>query len=252
MRVIVVLFLFITTFSVSAQVANVEARRVKTDTVGWYGEVNTGFKVVKEVGKVFSSNSDVRVQYKTSKDLYLLLSEYNWSRASEKSFTNNFYLHLRYNRKLNKDWIRWEAFTQYQFNEITKIRLRLLNGTGPRYKLLGKELGSVYLGTLYMFEYTHELNEGKDILIKKEHRMSSYLSFSIFPNDILSIISTTYYQPRIDKWKDYRVSNIIDVRAKISKRFSISMLYKLNFDSYPAVGISKLSYSFENKLGITF
>ncbi|MCO5229745.1 MAG: DUF481 domain-containing protein [Chitinophagales bacterium] len=252
MRNLFFLILLLAFSDAFSQVTNIEARRVKTDTAGWYGEVNTGFKIVKEVGKVFSSNSDMRIQYKTPKDLYLLLSEYNWSRASEKSFTNNFYLHLRYNRKLKRDWIRWEAFTQYQFNEITKIRLRLLNGTGPRYKLLGKELGSVYLGTLYMFEYTQELNQEKDILIKKEHRMSSYLSFSIFPNDILSVISTTYYQPRIDKWKDYRVSNIIDLRAKITKRFSISMLYKLNFDTYPAAGISRLSYSFENKIGLTF
>ena len=65
-----------------AQVTNIEAQRVKTDSAGWYGEVNTGFKFVKEVENVFTSNSDARVQYKTKKDLYLLLGEYNWSGAS--------------------------------------------------------------------------------------------------------------------------------------------------------------------------
>ncbi|HUH72793.1 MAG TPA: DUF481 domain-containing protein [Chitinophagales bacterium] len=235
-----------------AQVTNIEARRVQTDTTGWYGEVNTGFKFVKEVGSVFTSNSDARVQYKTKKNLYLLLGEYNWSGASSKTNTHNAYLHLRYNRKLQPSWLRWEVFSQYQFNKITRINLRILNGTGPRFKLLERDKGLLYIGVLYMFEYTKELNKDNTILYLKEHRNSTYVSFSVFPNDFISILSTSYYQPRLDKWKDYRVSNITELRAKISKRFYIGMAYKLNFDTYPSEGISPVTHSFENKIGVSF
>lgn len=251
MRIIVSIFLIFSGY-VQAQVTNIEAQRVKTDTSGWYGEINTGFKFVKEVGNVFTSNSDARVQYKTKKDLYLLLGEYNWSRASDKINTHNAYLHLRYNRKLKPSWLRWEVFSQYQFNEITRINLRILNGTGPRFKLVEKEKASVYLGVLYMFEYTKQLNQDNNILYLKEHRNSSYVSFSVFPNDFLSILSTTYYQPKLNRWKDYRISNISELRAKISKKFFIGMAYKFNFDTYPSEGISKSTHSFENKIGIVF
>ena len=235
-----------------AQVTNIEAQRVKTDSAGWYGEVNTGFKFVKEVENVFTSNSDARVQYKTKKDLYLLLGEYNWSGASSKTNTHNAYLHLRYNRKLKPSWLRWEIFSQYQFNKITRINLRILNGTGPRFKLVDKEKASLYLGVLYMFEFTKELNQENKVLNLKEHRSSSYISFSVFPNNLISIISTSYYQPRFDKWNDYRISNISEFRAKIAKKVYLSMAYKFNFDTYPSEGISRITHSFENKIGLAF
>ena len=94
MRIIVIVLLIFGGF-LNAQVTNIEARRVQTDTAGWYGEANTGFKFVKEVGTVFTSNTDARIQYKTKKDLYLLLGEYNWSGASKITNTHNAYLQLR-------------------------------------------------------------------------------------------------------------------------------------------------------------
>lgn len=246
------LILFLNCAVAQAQVTNVEGRRVKTDTTGWYGEINTGFKFVKEVGNVFTSNSDARIQYKTDKNLYLALGEYNWSGARGRTFTHNAYLHLRYNRKLKPSWLRWEVFTQTQFNKITRINLRILSGTGPRYKLFEKEKGSIYLGTLYMFEHSKESDMEGNILYLNEHRKSSYLSFSLFPTDQLSVISTTYYQPRIDKWSDYRISNASEFRARITRRLVLSMVYKFNFDTSPAEGISKVTHSFENKLGLIF
>lgn len=235
-----------------AQVTNVEGERVKTDTIGWTGEVNTGFKFVKESANVFTSNTDARVQYKAPKDLYLALGEYNWSGAGGKAFTHNAYMHLRYNRKFKADWMRWEVFSQLQFNEITRINLRLLNGTGPRFKVLNKEIAVMYLGTLYMFEHAKELDIDDVVIMKYEHRLSSYLSYSIFPTEQISLVSTTYYQPRLDKWSDFRVAHASEMRIKILKHLVLSMVYKLNFDADPAMGVSRLTHSFENKIGVVF
>lgn len=252
MRLLILWIGILISMSATAQVTNVESRRVKTDTTGLYGEFDTGFKLVKEVGNVFSSNTSLRIQYKHKDNIYLALGEYNWSGARGKTFTNNAYLHLRYNRNIVKKWMKWEAFTQVQFNEITRINLRLLNGTGPRFKLLDKEFGSMYLGTLYMYEYTKELTHESNIRILHEHRMSSYLSFSIFPVENLSLISTTYYQPKLNYWKDYRLANVTEFRAKVTKRLVLSMVYKFNYDTHPAEDISRVTHSFENKIGITF
>lgn len=252
MKWIVVLILFFQSHLLFSQVTNVEGRRVKTDTTGWYGELNTGFKLVREVGNVFSSNTSARVQYKTENNLYLALGEYNWSGARGETFTNNAYLHLRYNRNLVKKWLKWEVFSQVQFNEITRINLRLLNGTGPRFKMMEKDWASMYLGSLYMFEYTKELNHDDRVLYLKEHRWSNYFSFSLFPVENISVISTTYYQPKINHFKDYRVSNASEFRAKVTKRLVLSMIYKFNFDTHPADDISRVTHSFENKIGIVF
>ena len=232
-----------------AQVTNVEAQRVKTDTTGWYDEINLGFKLVKEVQKVFSFDTDLRLQYKTRKDLYLALGAYDWSGAGSKSLTHNAFLHLRYNRKLKPDWLVWEAFSQVQFNQITKIKLRSLLGTGPRFKLVGKEKARVYLGTAYMYEYTKE--KDLELVVRNEHRLSSYFSFSLFPTDAVSMISTTYYQPKINNWSDYRVSGIFELRTQIARKIFLGLVFKLNYDTFPAVDIPMLTYSIQNKIGVT-
>lgn len=248
----ILLILFSSYVLAQAQVTNVESKRVRTDTVGWTGEANTGFKFVREAGNVFTSNTDARVQYKTKKDLYLILGEYNWSGAIGKSFTNNAYVHLRYNRALRPEWLKWEVFSQVQFNEVTRIKLRLLNGTGPRFKLLSKEKGVMYLGTLYMFEHSKELDIEDEEVVKNEHRFSSYLSYSFFPTEQVSLVSTTYYQPKFNKRSDFRVAHVSEMRVKVLKNLVLSMIYKLNFDTKPAMGIARVTHSFENKIGIVF
>lgn len=248
----IILFCFLLTPTIHAQVTNVESKRLKTDTTGWAGEVNTGFKFVREVGNVLSSNTDLRAQYKTKKDLYLALAEYNWSGARGQTFTHNAYVHLRYNRKLKPSWLRWEVFSQAQFNKITRINHRILTGTGPRFKLLGRDLGVIYFGSLYMFEHSKELDADDNHVFRNEHRLSTYLSYSIFPADPISIVSTTYYQPRFNAWRDFRVSHVSELRFQVMKRLVLSMVYKLNYDADPAVGISKITQSFENKIGVTF
>lgn len=237
--------------SLQAQITNVEADRVKTDTIGWYGEANLGLEFQKEKHKTIEFTSGARAQYKNHKNLYLLLGEYERSRASGKTFKNKAYLHARYNRRINS-WIKWELYSQIQFNKNTNIDLRLVNGTGPRFRLFKTEKARMYSGISYMYEYSRELDEDKKHIILREHRNSSYLSFSLFPTDAFSIISTTYYQPRWDKWKDYRISNATELRFKIYKTLVFGVEYKLNYDTYPAFGVPKITHSLKNKIGITF
>jgi hypothetical protein len=252
MRILGLIFIFFLFGNLlNAQVVNIESRRVKLDTTGWYGEFNTGFKYLKERSPIFNFTNDARLQYKASKDLYLVLANYDIAKSKGKTLTNNAFFHFRYNRKIN-GFLRWEAFTQLQFNEITRVKNRWLLGTGARWKLLDKEVGAIYLGNAYMFEINQEKNLNDDIIRQIDNRLSNYLSFSIFPNDLISIISTTYYQPKINDWHDFRVSNVSDFRAKISKRLVIGMSYRLSYDSDPAEGIPTLNHSFENKLGIVF
>ncbi|MDH3245558.1 MAG: hypothetical protein OEM26_13155 [Saprospiraceae bacterium] len=47
-----------------------------------------------------------------------------------------------------------------------------------------------------MFEYEEEL----ELSIHRNHRQSSYLGFTIVPNDAVHIVSTAYSQPL---WKDF-------------------------------------------------
>ncbi|MCO5248018.1 MAG: DUF481 domain-containing protein [Chitinophagales bacterium] len=252
LKVCLSIFVLITTFNLSAQITNVESQRRKTDTTGWYGESNIGFKLLKEVNRVFGLNADVRIQYKQTKNLYLLLGDYHWSQSGGNVFVHNAYIHFRYNRSMKPKWLKWEFFTQAQFNKMTKVNLRLLNGSGFRFKASGGKKAVLYVGTGYMYEWTKELDVEKLTVNKSEHRMSSYISTSIFPNDVVSIISTSYYQPRIDRWSDYRFSSINELKVKLSRMFTLGTVFNISYDKSPVLGIPRLNYSIENKLGIVF
>lgn len=234
-----------------AQVTNVEADRVKTDTIGWRGEANMGLQFEQEKTKTTEFSADARGQYKDQKNLYLLLGEYQHSRTSGKTFKDKAYLHARYNRRVNY-WMKWEVYSQIQFNKNTNIDLRFLNGTGPRFRLSKTEHARIYAGTSYMYEISREKEENEEYMMRREHRNSNYLSFSLFPSENFSIISTTYFQPRLDKFSDYRVSNATELRFKIYKTLVFGVEYKLSYDKFPAYGVPSVTHSLKNKIGITF
>lgn len=250
-RIAILLILILWTKLSFGQVVNIENRRVKSDSSGWYSEFNTGFKYLKEVNPVFTFANDLRSQLKREKDLFLILGNYELSRSKGKTLTHNAFFHFRYNYKLTK-YLRWEAFTQFQFNEITKVKNRFLLGTGPRWKLFDAGFGAMYIGNTYMFEVNRELKLDNTIRLQLDNRLSNYLSFSVFPLENVSIISTSYYQPVLNRWTDYRLSSVSDLRLKVNKYLFVQMSYRLSYDADPAEGIPPLNHSFENKLGIVF
>jgi hypothetical protein len=93
------------------------------------GNAKAGLFTAQELSRIFSANVNVHFQYKTEKNLWLILGSYDFLRVEHSKFVNNSFFHLRFNRKLNA-WLRWEIFAQAQNNLITQMRARILIGTG--------------------------------------------------------------------------------------------------------------------------
>ena len=129
--------------SVFTQVVNIESRRMQSDTTGWLGNFGTNFLFEKNAVEVLNINLNAHVQYKTKKNLYLILTNYNLLKGSGETFSDNLFYHFRFNHKLNT-WLRWEVFTQLQQNSVTGIDVRMLAGTGPRFKLHGTKQFALY------------------------------------------------------------------------------------------------------------
>jgi hypothetical protein len=217
-----------------SQIVNIENSRMQSDTTGWMGSAGTSFSFVRNTAKITVINLNAHVQYKTKKDLWLVIGHYGFLKGGSEKFVGNSFGHLRYNHKLNA-WLRWEAFTQVQSNYITQIDSRYLLGTGPRVKLTDTKFFHLYAACLLMYE--HEKERTKPPVIHDDIRNSSYISFTIRPNDNLEIISTTFYQPLLKKFKDYRILNESVLKAKTGKHFSLKIAYNYLNDRFPA-GIS--------------
>ena len=174
-----------------------------TDTVGWSGSIALDFNLTRNVNDFFIISNDIHVQYKLTNHLFLFKNHLRFVKIEGDDFSNNGITHFRYNYKW-KPRIVAEAFVQGQYNKISKIDARYLVGLGPRFKLSNLENYKFYLGTLVMYE--HELlTDGSDLA--EDFRGSIYFSCSLYPNDVISFISTTYYQPLLSKFSDYRIAN---------------------------------------------
>ncbi len=232
-----------------AQIVNVEASRMQSDTVGWSGSVGADFGMSKNVDKIFALGLGSHLQYKTSNDmgLWLVLGNLNILKIASDRFVSDGLAHIRYNRKVN-EWLRWEFFGQYQNNVITQIDSRMLLGTGPRLKLIKISKFRMYTGCLFMYE--REIERTTPKIKHSDIRNSSYLSFSWFPRDNIDLVSTTYFQPLVTQLSDYRILNQVSLTVEATPHFGLTVNWNYLHDRFPAGTAPKTTYNFGT--GITY
>ena len=249
MRYCIVIYVIFIPALLNAQIVNIENQRLQSDTTGWLGSLGTNFLFEKNAVQVVNINLNAHVEYKTPKSLYLFIGNYNFLRGSGQTLSDNLFYHLRYNYKINK-WLRWEVFTQLQQNNVTGIALRLLAGTGPRFKLYRNKQLALYAATAAMYEYEKE--QTTPSIYHHNIRSSSYISFTYKPAENAEVTGTLFYQPLYSKPGDYRILNEINVKFKIVKHFSFVTGWFYLYDSAPAASTPKLNYSISNGIQYNF
>lgn len=242
-------FLLICSYS-QAQVINVETLRRKVDSARWAGSVSLDGSFIKNKNNIFKIATKADLQYNNKKELWLFINDLKFEKAAGESFVNKGTQHLRYNYTISEK-VKMEGFAQAQYDAISEIDFRGLIGAGPRFKLSSHEDYRFYLGTLIMYEYEKASDLETD-RIHKDVRGSTYFSFSLYPTETLGIISTSYYQPRLDKLKDFRLSSTTSILLKIWENLAFKTTFIYNFDAYPVVTIPKSQYELTNGLLYTF
>ena len=225
--------------TVTAQIVNVESARMQSDTTGWMGTAGAGFNIIQNTTRITQINLNAHVQYKSRRDLWLLTGHYGFLKGGGQKYVGNSFAHLRYNHKFNK-WLRWEVFTQVQSNYITQIDSRFLAGTGPRFKLADTRIFHLYIASLFMYEQEKERTQPP--VHHADGRNSSYISFTLVPAENLEIISTTFYQPRLKQFSDYRILNESVMRIKAGKHLAFTVAYNYLNDRFPAGTAPRKTY----------
>lgn len=241
-------FIYLYSSFLFSQVVNIESKRFLNDTNGFVGKIDFNFQITQNTQQIISLGNNVHVQYQKNKSRFLFLNDINFIKAGNTNFVNAGFQHLRYNYKI-VNRITWEAFVQAQYNQILKLNLRLLGGTGPRFKLLKNDRIRLYWATLYMYE--HEDIAGEAIQYNT-HRMSSYLTFSVNIGKNADFTSTTFYQPNIQNFTDYRIANDSSFELIINKKLNFKTGFNLLYDTQQPQGIPNLVYSLKNGLSFKF
>ncbi|WP_166643309.1 DUF481 domain-containing protein [Gelidibacter sediminis] len=224
--------------------------RKQSDSAKWTGSLSLDASIVKNKNQIFKIANKAHIQYNNYRELWLFINDLKFEKAAGESFVNKGTQHLRYNHRVTET-IKMEAFIQAQYDAISEIDFRGLIGAGPRFKLSSNDNYRFYLGTLIMYEI-EQASAIESNAIHRNVRGSTYFSFSMYPTESLGIISTSYYQPRLDAFKDYRLSSTTSILLKIWENLAFKTTFTYNFDAYPVVTIPKAQYELTNGLLYTF
>lgn len=233
-----------------SQIVNIEEQRITgtNDSVRWYGHANLGATLVKVQEEILQLNAAAQVEYKKNKGLFLLLLDGRFLRAGGKDFNNAGFAHLRFNRKIT-DPVSAEVFTQVQYNKLLFIELRALAGGGLRYRLFKDAAGKnrIYAGAAYLYEHNSFTDETQD---RYWHRLSNYLSFTFRPWQGVKLSSTTYFQPEICDWSNYRFSTEWRLDTPLGKKLSFFTDFSFGIDKALPTDAPTEFYTWLN--GLTF
>ncbi|MHA6281103.1 DUF481 domain-containing protein [Salinimicrobium sp. CAU 1759] len=215
----------------SAQLVNIESRRMQTDSVRFTLNADLSFSHTNNDGSQVNQVDAALTTQLKSKDLrkiYFILGNYKLIDSGEKNLENAWFLHGRFNYKLN-ELLRLESFIQGQYNQLLIVEQRNLIGAGLRVKWVDKEHFSGYAGNSYMYEVEYSDRAGTT---NYNHRNSTYLTLSYSAkSEKFSVTNTVYYQPLYRDLSDYRILEQFRLNLPLSQWLSVFTLYNYYFDS---------------------
>lgn len=235
--------------AIQAQIVNMESLRKPTDTTGFAGGVALSGTYLDNDNVIYTLGFEPNVQYKTKKDLILMVADYKITKSDKQAYQDAAFLHFRYNYKFS-DRLRWEGFTQIQHNKIIKLKYRFLAGTGPRFKLVGKNSFRLYLGLIPMYE--HEQIDDSQETINNSVRLSQYLSITVKLGSHTEWYSTAYYQPVIGEARDFRFFNEQKMKIHIVGNLAFNFSGVYTWDSRPPEGAPGRTFHLKTGLQYDF
>jgi len=161
--------------------------------------------------------------------------------------------HARYNLEL-LPWLWLEVFAQAESDQFRSLRLRQLFGVGLRAAVGEGDVGALYYGTSYMLEQTVLSEEASQVRLRPDfvHRSNHYASASLnLDEDRIKVTNTLYYQPRFDRFSDYRLLDIASLDVQMWKAVSLGIRATLRYESLVPEDVKSHDLSVTNTLSVT-
>ncbi len=247
--------LLLTTLSpvgANAQV-NVERLRKSTESNGLLISAQGSFtgRVGNVEGTIAGGSLQIQGVQNRHWALAFVSGDYG-TNAHVKTISRSF-LHGRYNYRL-LDWLLAEVYLQEQTDKFRRLQLRSLTGSGARFAVVQEDDVQLYLGTGYFYE--HEVIDvlpgASDAPTQSAHRWSNYATIVVKVQSKLSVVMTTYVQPRFDQFQDYRLLHEAIFNFEINKQASAGISATWRRDSDPPTGVKPTDVEIRNTLTFTF
>ncbi|MDN3596703.1 DUF481 domain-containing protein [Zunongwangia endophytica] len=244
-------FLLVTPCLLSAQLVNIETKRIQSDSTRFVLNADFGFDHSNNDGVTVNQIEAAATTQLRSKDLnktYLFVGNYNYIDSDDGNLQNSWFLHGRFNYSLSK-LLKLEGFIQGQYNELLVVRQRNLIGAGLRINWINREHFTGHLGNSYMYEMEYSDNTGTT---SYNHRNSTYFSLSYTSQSRnFTITNTFYYQPLYQDLDDYRILEQFRFDFPLSRWFRIFTIYDYYFDSKTPLNTHEYTSKLQMGFGIS-
>ena len=242
-------------YSLSANaIVNVEDMRVGPAQPGISGNLDLSISGKRGNTEKDEYGVDGRIQNNRDKVTDFVVASYDYGEVSDVTNTDKSFIHGRH--VVQYQPLRaWEAFAQAEKNEFARLSFRGLLGAGLRFTLIEKpeQLG-LYLGAgaFWSRETLDERVGLSDHGTESFGRANLYLVYKHKLNSQLSLVSTTYYQPRLSDAGDFRALEQAGLAVKMTDNLSLKLSLDLAHDSRPPQSVDKTDTSYNTSLSYRF
>lgn len=177
-------------------------------------------------------------EYSEKEWLVYLIASYTYGELNDEKATNDGLAHLRYVHNIPNTDYDYEFFLQTEFNEFQDLKERNLAGANIRKKLnLPFDKFYAALGLFYSYMKPDTISMLDPIY--KRTRMNSYLSFLKKINENFSISYLGFYQPHIEDFSDFRISQTLQLNTSITNELVLGFDINHEYNATPYNQIEK-------------
>jgi Protein of unknown function, DUF481 len=247
---------------------NAEVLRPNPMRVGWSGGIDGSLAIARGNIELLDVGGGGRVQYQTlhpnreattatlpfiAHRVFLTVGS-RFAERADSAFINQQFVHARWTY-MWYERIGSDLFAQYQSNEFLRLQDRAVSGTGVRIEIVHTPGRLIWGGSGYMFEYNRitVLPGSSDPRATFEHRWTNYLTARLaLCESRLLLQNTFYYQPRFNRFADFRGLEELELLLKVTEAFAMGATLSVLHDSDPPTGVKKTDLRMMNTVRLSF
>jgi len=180
------------------------------------------------------AGAGARAQWYEETGTRFIVINYEYGESADVKDTDKTFFHFR-NIWHRTETYSWEAFTQFESNEFTRLKLRALAGGGIRWPVLHNDSTAVYIG-LGVLRSKEKLDSAPlvtDAGTTYNNRLSTYMVYKHTISKHSRLTNTLYYQPDLSEASDYRMLEQFGLQMDITENLSFRLSLDIAHDSYP-------------------
>jgi hypothetical protein len=254
----------ITYYAASSQILRLDKNHLESDSAGYFN-FDADINFTLDNRSITPEEKLVYTRLSTKGDLlfvskrhaYILINSIEYVSSTNSLPFSTGFSHLRINFR-REHALSFETFAQVQYDEVRRMRFRLLGGGGIRYTFIDKDGFDAHAGTGLMYEYekwseTEEPNSPH--IYKAIPKSSNYLGIEFMLAKHVKLDLWGLYQVGYD-WEDqlYRNRYAAEVSFNfiIGKRLTWTNRFIYHYDAQPIIPINPSYYQIMNGVRISF